>query len=60
MEISEAIKNDVGKILGDALSGQSERYRYDTESGLFIRWGLVQKDINEKIDYHLTKGKTWD
>lgn len=54
IEIAEAIKKDIEKILGDALSGQNERYRYRTERGNFIRWGLVQKDIDDRIDYHLT------
>lgn len=54
IEIADAIKEDVGKILRDALSRQNEKYVHHTRYGDFVKWGLVQKDINEKIDYHLT------
>jgi hypothetical protein len=55
IEIAEAIKKDVGKTLAKALSGLDERYIYKPESGgSFIRWGLVEKDIYDKIDYYLT------
>jgi hypothetical protein len=53
IEIAEAIKTDIDKILKDALSDQNKRYRYTTENGDFIKWDLVQKDINKRIDYNL-------
>jgi hypothetical protein len=55
IEIAEAIKKDIERILADVLSGRNERYQYRTQSLSFIRWGLVQKDINERVDYHLTE-----
>lgn len=54
IEIAEAIKKDVNKILKDALSGLVDKYRHDTRYGNLIKWGLVESDINDRIDYHLT------
>jgi hypothetical protein len=43
-------KTDVRNILAAAISGFDERYRFKKD---FIRWGLVEEDINAAIDNHL-------
>lgn len=54
LEIAEAIKKDIGEILGNALAGYKDDYKYKPQSSAgFIRWGLVQEDINRAIDYNL-------
>ena len=42
-----ALKVQISGILMDAICGDKEKYR--THDG-FIRWGVVEGDINETID----------
>lgn len=53
-EIAEKIKAEVSGILQSALSGLDEKYRYrPADGGMYIRWGLVEKDIHRAIDNNL-------
>jgi hypothetical protein len=52
------LKDEVQKILGDALAGYIDKYKYHAEDGkVYIRWGEVQQCINEAIELHWPKGK---
>lgn len=52
LQLADGIKKDVSKILRTALRSFENEYR--TEGG-YIKWGLVEKKIHQKIDYHLTE-----
>jgi hypothetical protein len=54
IEIAEAIKADVADILALVLAGTEPRYMCDVGPRSYIRWGVVQKDIDRAIDYQLT------
>jgi len=49
LQIAEAIKKDISKIIADALSNKA---RY-THKGLIL-WNLVENDMHAAIDHHLT------
>ena len=54
LEIAEAIKKDISEILHKALAGYLDDYKHHTKYGIFVKWGPVEKDMHEKIEYHLT------
>ena len=48
-----SLKQAISKILGRALAGYKDDYKYKTKQGIFIRWGRVEKDIHAAIDEFL-------
>lgn len=44
---AEAIKKGINKILLAAVNGRDPKYRMDDG---FVKWGLVEGDINDVID----------
>jgi len=61
LQIADKIKKSVSDILGRALSGYKDDFKYKPPGGgKYIRWGLVEKEINAAIDHHLTASKQAD
>jgi hypothetical protein len=54
--MKEKLKQEIQAIMNDALAGVVDIYRYkDNEGVSYIRWGRVQKHINEAIDLYWPK-----
>jgi hypothetical protein len=52
------LKQNIHKIMIDALSGTKEKYRYHDEKNIsYIRWGMVQRHIDELIDIYWPTGE---
>ena len=47
-EKRDALKKKVSAILVSVLNGSEANYR--TKDGIYIRWGLVERDIHAAID----------
>ncbi len=54
------LKMEIQTIMNDALSGAVGIYRLRQKGQSYIRWGRVQKHINQAIDSHWPKGKKKD
>jgi len=50
---TENLKKAISKILGKALAGYKDDYKYKTKQGIFIRWGRVEKDLHVAVDKFL-------
>jgi hypothetical protein len=55
--MKDALKREIHNIIKDALSGTVDIYRYKQDASSYIRWGIVEKHINETIDLYWTKEK---
>jgi hypothetical protein len=54
--MKEFLKQEVQKIMNEALAGVVDTYRYkDNEGVSYIRWGRVQRHINSAIDLYWSK-----
>jgi hypothetical protein len=52
----EKLKMEIQAIMNDALAGYIDKYKYKNEKGqVFVRWGRVQRHINEAIDLYWPK-----
>lgn len=57
----EKLKQEIQKIMNEALAGVVDTYRYkDNEGVSYIRWGTVQRHINEAIDLYWSKESNKD
>lgn len=45
---ASALKAKISAILASVMDGSAKQYR--TEDGIYIRWGLVERDIHAAID----------
>ena len=50
--MKDSLKKEIQGIITDALSGQVEAYRLEQDGYSYIRWGLVEKEINHAIDLY--------
>ena len=56
----EKLKQEIQTIMNDALAGVVDIYRYEKDGVSYIRWGRVQKHINDAIDLYWPKEKNDD
>lgn len=60
MMSKEKLKEKIATILIDTLSGTNDVYRYKQDGISYIRWGIVQRHIDEAIDLYWSKGEKND
>lgn len=54
----QKLKQEIQTIMNDALAGYIDLYKYKAKDGrTYIRWGLVQKHIDEAIELYWPKGE---
>ena len=56
MMSKEKLKEKIATILIDTLAGTHDVYRYKQDGISYIRWGIVQRHIDEAIDLYWPKG----
>lgn len=54
LQIADAINKETSEILGRALAGYVDDYKFKRGQEVFVRWGLVEKDIHAAVIRNLT------
>ena len=49
IEVIEKINKEISDILHRALAGYSDDYKLKRGDEIFIRWGLVERDIHRAV-----------